>query len=358
MKKLIVAIAALAMFAGSAYAADWEFYGNARVATFYSNTDVINGASGSTVFSEGVQGNSRIGANIKVSDELSGRFEYGTGVNVRLLYGVWNFGAGTLLVGQDYTPIRFPGSNQVYGTDNGLGGMGELGSSRAAQLKLRFGSFQVAFVAPNTDYAVDTTNATALVSTDSEVKIPSIQAKYIFSGDNWQLGLVAGYQTFDVENTNASDDITSYILGAGGSISFGAITLGANVHGGQNAGNISTVSVNSAKSTQTSGPTVNENDGMAFWDGLTVVDNDSIGFKLTAAYAVNDMFSVEVGYGAMETEYDGVANTDDNVESYYIQAPITLAPGVMVVPEVGVVDYDENTQKETTYAGAKWQINF
>jgi len=39
MKKIIVAIAALALMAGSAYAAEWNFYGSARVSTFWSDTD-------------------------------------------------------------------------------------------------------------------------------------------------------------------------------------------------------------------------------------------------------------------------------------------------------------------------------
>jgi len=362
MKKFIVAIAVLAMFAGTAQAAgDWDFYGSARVSTFYSNTDVNPtvavpaGVSGDTVYAQGVQANSRIGANVKVSDELSGRFEYGTGVNVRLLYGVWNFGAGSLLAGQDYTPIRFPGSNQTYATDNGLGGWGELGSSRAAQLKLRFGAFQIAAVAPTSTYALNTTNNAVNVTAGTELTMPSIQAKYIFSGDNWQVGVAAGYQTFDIEIGVFSDDVASYVLGVGGSVNLGALSFGANVHGGQNAGNISSVGVNN-----TLIAAAGQNDGMAFYNAATgtFTDNESFGFKMTAAYAVNDMIGLELGYGQMTTEYDNVVGSDDDVVAYYFQAPITLAPGVVVVPEIGMIDYKEAGQQEIAYFGAKWQINF
>ena len=40
MKKIIVAVASLALMAGSAYAADWNFYGSARVSTFWYDVDV------------------------------------------------------------------------------------------------------------------------------------------------------------------------------------------------------------------------------------------------------------------------------------------------------------------------------
>lgn len=45
-----------------------------------------------------LHGNSRIGARVKVSDSVNGRFEYGAlnGVNLRILWGEWNFGAGSL----------------------------------------------------------------------------------------------------------------------------------------------------------------------------------------------------------------------------------------------------------------------
>ena len=92
----------------------------------------------------GLQGNSRIGAAVKVSDALSGRFEYGASngnANIRHLYGVWNFGAGSLLVGQHDGPLRHPGSDQVYAGDAGLGGWGEMSSPRKAQLKLMIDTF-------------------------------------------------------------------------------------------------------------------------------------------------------------------------------------------------------------------------
>jgi len=154
MRKLVSAIAALAMvatFAMSAAAADWNFYGSARIETFYQE-------NGTDEFSMDQAGNSRIGATVKVSDELTGRFEYGSGDNasIRLLYGEWNFGGGTLTVGQDYTPISLTSgySQQFKNANTGLIGYGMPYAGRVPQLKLTFGNFSIAAI-HNTDLEED-----------------------------------------------------------------------------------------------------------------------------------------------------------------------------------------------------------
>lgn len=375
MKKLIIALAALALMAGSAYAADWNFYGSARVQTFYNDVETINSTTADTKnISESLQSNSRIGANVKVSDELRGRFEYGTGVNVRLLYGEWNFGPGKLLVGQDYSPFYLPGSGQVYAVDAGLGGWGEAGGDRKAQLKLKFGEFQIAAIAPNTNFTQGNgatpgtvgmvngmTTASAVVNfgtTAAEVKLPLIEARYTLRGDNWDIRIAGAYQTFEVNTastTTAAQDITSYMLAIGGNMTIGQLAMGAEVHGGENPGNIMPADVNGF---QTAGG--DSNNGLAYYDttGNKVYDNEAFGWRAYLLYTFNDMFAVEVGYGQQKVEYDLAGSTADEVSSYYLQVPVTLAPGVFVVPEIGVLDYQETGQQETTYFGAKWQINF
>ena len=49
----------------------------------------------------------------------------------------------------------------------------------------------------------------------------------------------------------------------------------------------------------------------------------------------------------------------------YLQAVISLAPGVWIIPEVGFTDLDDNIQDggdddegDQFYLGAKWQIDF
>ena len=363
MKKIIVAIAALALMAGSAYAAEWNFYGSARVSTFWSDTDAdgvddwddVDDYLDDVQYDQQLQTNARIGAKVKVSDELTGRFEYGTSggsANIRLLYGEWNFGAGKLLVGQDYTPMYLPGSNQVVKNDNALDGWGNVnGNLRKAQIKLTFGGFQIAFVENNTNYygaldAIDEIDAAV------DVVIPMIQAQYALTWDNLVFTLAGGYQTFDVDNGTVDDDVTSWGLGLDVAATFGALSITGQVNGGTNVGNIYKIDVSS----------IALGSGFAAIDDGKVIDNDAMGFRVTVAYAFNDMFGVELGYGYQQTEFDMSGSEEDEVQAYYIQFPITLAPGVHVVPEVGVVDYMDNAQgnseSETTYFGAKWQINF
>ena len=342
MKKSIIIFAAIVMLSGAAHAADWNFYGSANVSTYYEKVEVSG--IDTTNFAMGLQDNSLIGAEVMVSDAVSGRFEYGAEngkADVRYLYGVWNFGVGSLMVGQDEGPLRHPGSDQVYATDAGLGGWGEMSSPRKAQLKLMIDTFRLALRAPSADYNDGINN----VTTNTEVKIPSIEAKYMFEGDNYNLGISAGYGHFKVGTAN-QEGISSYVLGMGGDVTLGGFILGANLFGGENVGNLVDTDVNG----QDTGK------GLARYDGIRVTDNKALAWKIHATYIFNDMYGIQAGYGYMRTEYDNQAK--DEVQSYYLQVPITLASGVSIVPEIGTLDYQEAGQSRTDYFGAKWQIEF
>ena len=383
MKKLIALVAAMVMVTGMAYAADWDFFGSARVSTFYTSVDADTaGTADVDTYSQALQGNARIGANVKVSDELTGAFEFGSGVNVRKLYGEWNFGSGTLLVGQTYSPLNMFYSNQVFGDDNDLLAEGGVYSGREQMIRLKFGDFQIAVVPVNTgnivvgvedgttgqdidgdgfytaaDAALTAAAATSYnlhqnADTDdyvgAETSFPAIEAKYVFKGDTYSIQLAGGYQTFELKNGSSNSiDIDSYVLALGGRVALGAAYFGGNVYGGQNPGYMISIDTQGGWGTG----------GMADVTGTTALDNDAVGWLLVGGYTLNDMFTFEAGYAAVSTELDG-ATVDDDSSSYYAQAVITMAPGVMVIPEVGVIDYDETGQGQTTYFGAKWQINF
>jgi len=346
MKKLIIMVASLALvasFAMTAAAADWNFYGSSRIATFSQNTEGI-GSNTTDVdnFNLGLQGNARIGANVKVSDELTGRFEYGTGVNVRILYGKWDFGSGSFLVGQTYSPLNIFVSNQVFGSDTDMLNVGGVYSGREPMLQLQFGSFKVA--------AVELNNADNVGGT-VENTIPAIEASYKYSQDNWNVGVVGGYQTYERQmGAGVEIDVDSYVVALQAGVNFGAIYLKGNVYTGQNGGNL--IALNTT-GTGFSG------DGLAGLNaaGTDVDDNDIFGFVFVVGGKINDMFSVEAGYAAAEQELDSMSDADE-VSSYYLQSTITFAPGVFVVPEIGMIDNDEDGQTEVTYFGAKWQINF
>jgi len=187
---LVMAFAALPAFAQDK--ADWAFYGSVRMWTAWegvddntppqlSNSGFFPVASSAAVartipgnrnaasapgddpglvptsvtdddeMSYLLQSNSRIGANVKWGN-VGGRFEYGhsSTANLRLLYGTWNFGAGTLLLGQDYGPYFYlisglcgPGGAEC----NGIG-FGSIYTGRTPQIKLIFGGLQVAIERP------------------------------------------------------------------------------------------------------------------------------------------------------------------------------------------------------------------
>ena len=335
------------LYSGMAIAADWNFYGSARVETFFTDSDKDD----TTNISESLQANSRIGARVKVSDELIGRFEYGANegnANIRLLYGEWDFGSGKLLVGQNYTPLYMPVSNQVYFGDNGLEGWGEASPGRHAQIRLTFGGLKIAAISPDTTYFLEDgvagTTEDDLSDDDVEVTIPRLEISYQMSLDNWSAGIGAGYNSFEYNN---KEDVDSYVGVIMGKFKTGAFSLGGQAFIGQNVGNI--IVANTTGDELGNGYAKINAAGKVF-------DNDAAGFEVVAAYVVNEMISFEAGYGYMETEYDN--EEGDDVASYYLQAPITLAPGVIIVPEVGMVDYQEDGQDEITYFGAKWQINF
>lgn len=345
MKKLMVLVAAMAMvatFAMTAAAGEWNFYGSARVSTFVSDLTVVDGGDISKNFDESLQGNSRIGATVKVSDELTGGFEYGTGVNVRKLYGEWNFGGGSFLVGQTYTPLNFFYSNQVFGGDNDMLAQGGVYGGRNPMLRLKFGDFQIA--------AVKTSTATGPNFPNTEVNFPAIEAAYTLKMNNLSIDFGAGYQSYELSNGIVTEDVDSWLVTVGGTMNFGAAYLNAGVYVAQNPGNLIAVSVDGDNGW---------NDGFAgVLNGNTIVDNDAVGFNVVAGIKANDMFSFEAGYAYCVTEYDTASSTNDKVATYYVQSTVTLAPGVFVIPEVGYFDGNEAGQTEILYYGAKWQINF
>ncbi len=346
MKNSMVTAAALGaalLLSVNTWAADWNFYGNARVQTFY--TDVDTGNASATNLTHSLQGNSRIGARIQVSDTLVGRFEYGASggnANVRHLYGEWTFGPGKLLVGQTDSPLNFALSNQVYGVDAGMDPYGGVDAQRQPMIQLTFGDFKIAAIQP------DTSDLSMAASTQ-EVRLPKIEASYHFSGDKFFLDLAGGYQTYELTDntTGKAHDVQSYILAIGGQIQMGSAYLGGDVWMGQNVGpyNYSC-----------------DPDGNPELLGGSLQDNDAYGLVVAAGFKLNPTFSFEAGWGYVSAEIDHASFDKDDTVTYYVQSTVTLAPGVFIVPEIGRIDKDKDKdgadEADTVYAGIKWQINF
>ena len=422
MKKLMVIAVLLVFMTGSAWAVEWNFYGSARVSTFYTNWDnnFLNTPGGGNPFSgigpdtEGYEhdlnGNARIGANIKASDTISGRFEYGAksgSSNIRILWGEWDFGKGSLGVGQNYTPLLFPYSNQVYNIyamedgDTNMSLFGMLYGKREPMVRLKFGTFQIAAVKPrllvNHDYIYGgtleglgtematggLTAATAYIRSntdaasaqpDTEVSFPNIQAKYRLDFDWGHLNFAGGYQTFDVVDSGEDFTVNSYVLGLGARVNVGKAYFKGNVWGGQNVGNLADIFVNGQVFSTYANAADTEKDGAGiglarFSDGdmynntgglagnpRGITDNDALAALIVAGYEIRKGLYLEAGYGYTQTELDEDGSEKLDCKTWYVQSTIFFAENVFITPEIGGLDAADDT--EVFYCGIKWQINF
>lgn len=330
MKKLFVLFVAIAMagvFPASAIAADWNFYGSARMRTFWQSTEEA-GKDDVKEWDWDLQTNSRLGATVKTNDVIGGGFELGSNqgdIYTRKLYGTWDFGGGKLLVGQTYTPLVAFYSDQAWGNDEGLLNYGDLYGGRQPMLQVSMNNFKLALIKPST---------AALEGDATDKMIPKIEGSFHKKmNEALSLNFFAGFNTVEV---NDEDDINSYAVGVGAIHKMGPWTLKGKVHYAQNPGNYGLAGKGSCRSYR-------GND-----------DSTSFGAIGVLEYKMDDMFTFQGGYGFAEHE---VGSDDDDVDSLYFQAKIDLAPGFFVVPEFGWADQGNNG-KDITYAGAKWQINF
>ena len=338
MKKLFVILAAIAMvgaFTATTMAADWAFYGNARMATFYEsyNDDASGTGDSESTLSWAQQGNSRIGANVDAG-AIQGRFEYGfyddNRVRNRLLYARWSFSdAGYLLLGRAYTPVAYWIGSQVYAGDAGLIGWGAPYGSRSEQVKLAIAGFQVAAIKNSANGGYDTI-------------LPKLEARYDLALGDHSIGIFGGYQTF--KDTALDEDMNSAMYGLGYTGAFGPVWLNAAVSGGQNMANAGW------------GGTY-ANPAVAGGD-----DTTTIALAIAGGMAFSETMGLQVGVGYTQDENDDLGDDTDTNMAYYVQLPWTIAPGFTVYPEIGVIDMmkDMNDDDEGSmfYAGAKWQMNF
>ena len=338
MKKLFIIFAVLCL-AAPAMAADWNFYGSARMATFRIDVDPdIPGVDSDTDTQWAQQGNSRIGATVKFNDEIGGAFEMSDSFGKRKLYGTYNFGAGELLLGQTYTPSAIFASNSVYDGDGDLLGVGEYYEGRQPMIQVSFSGFKLAFITPNT--------TTADPTTDVDTTWPKVEAAYTFKADMFSVTGFAGYSSITDDTAGNDLDYDSYVAGLGVGLNFGPVYVNLGGHMGTNLGNYGSYQ-----------PYL---DDFAAVVGGEVKDNDGLGYLAVVGFKASDMFTIEAGYGHEEAELDDSNNTQE-VEQYYLNTTINITKGFFIVPEIGMIQYSDDistNEPEVFYWGAKWQINF
>jgi hypothetical protein len=347
MRKLFVFFVAVAMvggFAVSALAAEWSFYGSARMSTFYEDRDEEAGDDAGTVWD--LQGNARIGATAKAG-AIGGGFEYGSGPNLRKLYGTWNFGAGELLIGQTYTPLgSMFYSNQVWGADEDLLSIGQCYNGRVPMLQLSMQGFKVALIKPKA-------SDVAGLSGDIDTTFPKLEMSYSLKTDAFFVDIYGGFQTYEIEVGKETYDVNAYVGGIGGGVNLGPAYVKLNGYYAVNHGNYGLYSgVNSVP------------ERFAVYDAADddIIDSKSMGGLAVLGFKASDMLTFELGGGYIQHELDIDDAEKNDAMSAYLNATINIAPGFFVVPEFGVVDWMDdaagNDQGSMFYGGAKWQINF
>lgn len=363
MKKLFAVLLVLLM-AAPAIAADWNFYGSARVTTFYSVIERQN-AVNDTDLDHRLQNNSRIGANVK-ADKISGRFELalraagegiGSGdqtVNTRLMYGDWNFADKSFLrVGKELSILDMTDvSNQVFGSDNDLTGLAP-SANRTSGVSLGIGGFRFALVQPTTTPAW----GAAGNNQQNDAKWPKLEAAYTLPiGKDFSFGVGAGFQ--NVEATNAVNGemeyINSWTVNAKALAAIGAFYAKAAVFYGENMANANW---------GTGGVSQNNNYATASYDGDDLKDAVSYGVGGSVGLNFSDTLSCEVGGGYRIDDNKAAEESDVNTWAVYGQITWKIAPGFKVTPEVG---YFANQDNFTTgdsghwdaYAGLQWRIDF
>jgi hypothetical protein len=427
MKKMFILVLALVMaFAAvPAFAqdkADWAFYGQVRMWTAWESVDkdtpnqlsnsgffpVASTAAKSISYSVSgnqdddemaylLQSNSRIGANVKWGN-IGGRFEYGhtSTANLRLLYGTWNFGAGTLLLGQDYGPYFYlvsglcgPGGAEC----NGIG-FGSIYSGRNPQIKLIFGGLQLAIVKPAqvssftlqpgaaaalagttlpTTFTANslilnnnqspTTGTTATGFQDVDFTLPKLEASYTFNLGPAQLFIGGVYnkytEVYNIAGVETENDVEGWALGIGTKMSFGPFYVNATAQYARNVNNSGSGPATLYPSVQFYAPQAIPALGIAAGDSE---DADYMAAQLILGFKLTDTMVIEGGVVWQNGEYDDIEQT---TWVYYIGFGWSPAKNVFIVPEFGIIDYKKLETPngnldfgDLTWLGIKWQINF
>jgi hypothetical protein len=310
------------------------------------------------------------------------------------MYGTWNFGAGTLLVGKTFGPVNWFGSNMVFLDENCCLGFGGILSYVKPMIQVSFqgdwGLFKFAALAPeppeqmwpiggvpaftqNATFGtpVTFTNAGGATgqgylgwSLETDTTLPKFEASYTNTWGPLELTLLGGWQNIEAvvltNNTEKELDLDSWVIGLGAKLNFGPFYINGDVFTGQNLGQYEfTFQLGADDAVYVADNT-----------GGYIVDNDSVGFLVVAGYKVNDMLTFEAGYGYTQHELDWNGNWEDDTQGYYLQAAITLAKGVSITPEIGVLDWKDTSiygtnpgrqdtdQGKTVWYGAQWRITF
>jgi hypothetical protein len=361
------------------------------VATWYNSQDYgkyqVNGEGNDAGTQWYLQGNTRFGAKVKAGD-ISGQIELATtasttdsaadgAVNTRRAYGVWKFAdSASLKVGKDFSPVTDFISNQWYDADNDMWGNGQFYGRRPQLIGLNIGNFELAFLTPQqgntggigstttgilTQVTNKATQAQAGVTGNPDVYFPKLEANYNLVLGPGYIKPFAGFQYYTVhsgapaQGVQDSIDLYTYVLGVSTSWNIGAFSIGGQVSYGQNEG---------LANWYQGYNNINQSQPILKTNGKNVYNAIDYQAMIVPALKFTDTLRFEAGLGIRMDQANGAKGYSQKDGSWvaYLQAMITLAPGVYLCPEVGYIDYMDSVagtdQGYKWYAGAKWQIDF
>lgn len=331
MKKLSVILLTLVLAAAwtSAALADFTTYGSVRLATFYIDADEADTQN----LEFDLQGNSRLGTKFAKGD-VKGHIELGLNddsgatdddakdatVYLRHVYGSYDFGPGVVLVGQTTLPYTFYADNKSKG-DLDMIGQGAL-HGREPQLRLALKSGFYAALIEND-----------LQDSDDDIDFPELAVGYNGTVNNFAYGVHAAYVAVD----NAAD-VTGYFVAANTIVDLGGAKIFARAYYGQNLAAF----------------------GLA--EGYAVLsddeDADCYGAWIMGQMKASDKVKVQAGFGWGSVDADDLGDGDTFV--YFINAPITVAKGFTVSPEIAYYDNEDTIAggDKELYVGAQWRMDF
>jgi len=377
MKKLITVITVLVMVAPAAMAQEWSFSGSQRFATWYHYFDYgdrkVNGQHNDDDIDWYFQGNSRLEAKVR-TDKVTGHIELSLGgstgnessdgrdndVRTRRAYGVWRFTENAWLkVGKDYSPVTELISSQWFDSDASLFGIGEFYGKRPGGLTIGIGGLELAFLTPSYGGGSDS-GVNGVSGGDPDAYLPRLEASYKLLFESWFIKPSAGFQWYRVEETDLSNltgdlDVYSWVLGIATRWNIGPFFLGGQVSYGMNEGNVRSWYTGWNPPAASSAYLKNGND---------LANVYTLQAEIIPSLIVTHYLTLEAGLGYRLDNADGAPgpSQQDGLWVVYLNALITMAPGVYLCPEVGYYELMDDRagieQGSFWYAGAKWQVDF
>ena len=330
----------------------------------------------------GVQGNTRIGTNIKIGN-FTAQFELGANektlvngasntVGLRQAWAAYTFGNGSrLLVGKTDTPTAMSGfSSSIYDTDGGLNGFGGSPTGvRRFQVQYSIAGLTLALIEDDMNYA---NNGAALGIRDfndaNTPYTPRAGISYVFQNESLLAKIAATYTAvngsyLNTSNQQAWTNLHAFGIALGVKPTFGNMWLGIHARYGMNedlyneggtyanTGSFAHQKIGYTASLSTKKDGSFDNIHRA---GAAV----EFGMKATEAFT----FIIGGGYQATIPELEEVTGVEQSslIHSYavFLQGQYALSPNFALVPEIawfGTVGSSSSTAGGVTDKSSNYQ---